>query len=130
MRKYYVKLENINNRLIIDELKEQKLLLEKYSKEKEQIWKNSFRNKYVVYLIRTSDFLIKYGYTKNFDKRLIAHKTDYGKNIEIAFIIESPNNELLETLFENHRKIKSNIISHEFNGKNKTELIKLDKNFP
>ena len=48
MRKYYVKLENINNKFISEQLKEQKQLLieqAKYSKEKEQIWKNSFRNK-------------------------------------------------------------------------------------
>lgn len=132
MRKYYVKLENINHHLITEELKEQKLLLieqtEVYTKEKEQIWKNSFRNKYVVYLICISENLIKYGYTKDFDGRLTSHKTDYGKNIQIAFIIESKNNEMLETLFENHEKIKPNRISQKFKGDNKTELIKLDKN--
>jgi len=113
MRKYYVKLENINHRLITEELKEQKLLLieqaEIYTKEKEQIWKNSFRNKYVVYLIIISDNLIKYGHTKDFDGRFSSHKTDYGKNIQIAFIIESKNNELLETkkLQKPHKKNKN-----------------------
>lgn len=131
MRKYYVKLENINHRLISEELKEQKQLLiqqiEVYTKEKENIWKNSFKNKYVVYLITVLDNLIKYGLTKDFDERLAAHKKDYGKNIKIEFIIESKNNELLETLFENHEKIKPNRISQVFNGDNKTELLKLNK---
>lgn len=131
IRKYYVKLESINHSLITEELKEQKLLLieqaEIYTKEKEQIWKNSFRNKYVVYLIIISENLIKYGYTKDFDGRLTKHKADYGKNIQIAFIIESKNNELLETLFENNEKIKPNRTSQKFNGDNKTELIKIDR---
>jgi phage anti-repressor protein len=132
MRKYYVKLENINHRLISEELKEYKqLLIEQthvYTKEKEQIWKNSFRNKYVVYLLIISENLIKFGFTKDIDTRLSAHKKDYGKNIQIAFIIESKNNEMLETSFKNHEKIKFNIVSQIFNGENKTELIKLDKN--
>jgi len=132
IRKYYVKLENINHRLITEELKHKNLMLieqvEVYTKEKEQIWKNSFRNKYVVYLICISENLIKYGHTKDFDGRLTSHKTDYGKNIQISFIIESKNNEMLETLFENHEKIKPNRISQKFNGDNKTELIKIDKN--
>ena len=108
-----------------------KLLIEQtqiYTKEKEQIWKNSFRNKYVVYLLIISENLIKFGFTKDFDTRLSAHKKDYGKNIQIAFIIESKNNEMLETSFKNHEKIKFNIVSQIFNGENKTELIKLDKN--
>mgnify|MGYP003407084744 FL=1 len=128
MRKYYVKLENINHILLMDEIKEQKLLINKYSKEKEDIWLKSFKNKYVVYLIKIDEFLIKYGFTKDFETRFSSHKKDYGKNIEIIFIIESVNNELLETSFENHIKIKSNIITQEFNGQNKQELIKLNKN--
>lgn len=119
LEKYHLELEE-KNRLLIEQA-------EVYTKEKEQIWKNSFRNKYVVYLIIISEYLIKYGYTKDFDGRLSSHKTDYGKNIQIAFIIESKNNEMLETLFENHEKIKSNRVSQKFNGDNKTELIKLDK---
>lgn len=139
IRKYYVKLENIYNKIVKEEIEEQKILLAEKdqllieqrqvsSKEKEQIWINSFRNKYVVYLIIISEFIIKFGFTKNIDKRLSAHKTDYGKDIKIAFILESKNNEMLETLFKNHENIKSNIVSQEFNGENKTELIKLDKN--
>ena len=120
LEKYHLELE-----------KQKQLLIEQTqvsSKEKEQIWKSSFRNKYIVYLLIISENLIKFGFTKDFDNRLSAHKTDYGKDIKIAFIIESRNNEMLETLFKNHEKIKFNIISQVFNEENKTELIKLDKN--
>jgi len=119
LEKYHLELEE-KNKLLFEQA-------EIYTKEKEQIWKNSFRNKYVVYLIIISENLIKYGYTKDFDGRLTKHKADYGKNIQIAFIIESKNNELLETLFENNEKIKPNKIPQKFNGDNKTELIKIDK---
>ena len=109
IRKYYVKLENINHKITNDKLQEQKQLFldqeKNHDKNKEQFLLKSFNNKYIVYLILISEYVIKYGFTKDIRTRLSDHKSDFGKDIKLIFAIESKNNELLETQLEKHKKI-------------------------
>ena len=82
VRKYYVKLENINNRIIKEEIEEkEQLLLEQKEEieEKERL------------LLEQKEIII-YGYTDNIQQRLTSHKRDYKKDCQLIYCIESKIN--------------------------------------
>ena len=103
IRKYYVKLENIHNKIIKEEIENQKLLLEqeketttKLLEEKDNIITNNeyvkkvekhkfliekFKNKKCVYIAEIKDDLIKIGSTKDINKRHNGLSNTFGQCI-------------------------------------------------
>jgi hypothetical protein len=112
IRKYYVKLENIHNKIIKEEIEQQKqLLLEKETqlenkdlenkRKVEMTLKNSFNKRCLVYLIKITindEIIYKFGYTDDIVTRLRTHKNQIGEDIELVYCIESKDNKMLEKI--------------------------------
>jgi predicted GIY-YIG superfamily endonuclease len=107
----------------------------------ELILLKNFHLNNVLYLIRITDKIIKFGFSSNIWERLKKHKKQISNDIQLIFCIETMYNVLLEkTLKINMKKetnlmklvedkLKSRIIKQEFNGNVYTELIELDSDF-
>jgi hypothetical protein len=137
---YFIKLEELTQETINEEsneLKNQLLLLEnkleeketQFEKEKDSITLNSFNKKNIVYFIQVDNFTIKFGETADIIKRYASHSRDYGEHIKIIYVKESLDKKYLETLIKKDIYIKDRLITREYNGENKTELIKVDDKF-
>jgi phage anti-repressor protein len=108
IRKYYVKLENIYNKIIKQEIEQQKqeldeqkqLLLEKDNiiinkdlekkREVEMTLKISFNKRCLVYLIKiilNDEIIYKFGYTDDIVTRLRTHKNQISEDIELVYCI-------------------------------------------
>jgi predicted GIY-YIG superfamily endonuclease len=109
--------------------------------QKELTLLKSFHLKNVLYLIRITDKIIKFGFSSDLFRRLKEHKDKISRDIELIFCIETMYNVYLEkTLKINMKsetnlmklvedKLESRIIKKEFNGNVYTELIELDSDF-
>lgn len=133
IRKYYVKLENIYNKIIKEEIENQKqLLIEKDEENKRNVEKtlsNSFNKKSVVYLIKITlndEIIYKFGYTDDIVSRLRAHKNSIGEDIELIYCIESKDNKMLERLLKDYLELYNFRIKRTINDKQQTELIKVN----
>jgi phage anti-repressor protein len=105
-----------------------------------QLLKN-YHLKPVLYLIRISEHVIKFGYTSDIQRRLSEHKRQVSDNIILVFCIETAYNIELETALKSKMntdnafmkltgdKFESRIFRGEFNGNSYTELIRLDSDF-
>jgi hypothetical protein len=89
IRKYYVKLENSNNKLIHEELKKQKLLLQQKDSEhtinlklsRHKLLIEQLKNKKAIYLCEVEKDLIKIGSSKDIDDRKQDLKFVFGECI-------------------------------------------------
>jgi phage anti-repressor protein len=150
IRKYYVKLENILNKLINDERVEfENKIKELQNKldvivynvsldkkiERENILLNSFKSKNVFYLCLFEwhgKVYIKYGYSQGYaeygiSSRLKCHKKEISENLFLVNVIECVNCVELERRFKRHSEVLCKNISKKFtNNKNKIEIIELD----
>uniref|UniRef100_A0A6C0CZ75 Uncharacterized protein n=1 Tax=viral metagenome TaxID=1070528 RepID=A0A6C0CZ75_9ZZZZ len=140
IRKYYVKLENIHNKIIKEELEQQKqLLLEKDTqlinkdlqkkREVEITLKNSFDKRCLVYLIKITnddEIIYKFGYTDDIVTRLRTHKNQIGEDIELVYCIESKDNKMLEKLLIDYLEQYKFRVKRTINGKQQTELLKVN----
>jgi phage anti-repressor protein/Fe-S-cluster formation regulator IscX/YfhJ len=140
IRKYYVKLENIHNKIIKQELDEQKLLLIEQNKqlenkdlekkrEVEMTLKNSFNKRCLVYLIKITindEIIYKFGYTDDIVTRLRTHKNQIGDDIELVYCIESKDNKTLEKLLIDYLEQYKFRIKRIINDKQQTELLKVN----
>jgi phage anti-repressor protein len=140
IRKYYVKLENIHNKIIKQELEQQKqLLLEKDTqlinkdlqkkREVEITLKNSFDKRCLVYLIKITnddEIIYKFGYTDDIVTRLRTHKNQIGEDIELVYCIESKDNKMLERLLIDYLEQYKFRVKRTINGKQQTELLKVN----
>ena len=151
IRKYYVKLENIYNKIVKEEIKNQKLLLEKEKentrkllKEKEtqlenkdlenkrkveMTLKNSFNKRNLVYLIKITindEIIYKFGHTDDISTRLRAHKNQICEDIELVYCIESKDRKMLERLLIDYLEQYKFRIKRTINNKQQTELLKVN----
>lgn len=140
IRKYYVKLENIYNKIIKEEIEKQKQLLleketqllEKDEEKKRQVEKtlsNSFDKRSVVYLIKISmndEIIYKFGYTDDIITRLRTHKNQISEDIELVYCIESKDNKLLEKMLIDYLEQYNFRIKRTINYKQQTELFKVN----
>jgi phage anti-repressor protein len=130
IRKYYVKLENIYNKLIKEEIEQQ--LLEKDVENKKKIemtLRDSFNKRSVVYLIKIlidDEIIYKFGYTDDIVTRLRTHKNQIGEDIELIYCIESKDNKMLERLFVEYLEQYNFRIKRTINDKQQTELLKVN----
>jgi hypothetical protein len=140
IRKYYVKLENIHNKIIKQEIEQQKqLLLEKETqlenkdlenkRKVEMTLKNSFNKRCLVYLIKITindEIIYKFGYTDDIVTRLRTHKNQIGEDIELVYCIESKDNKMLERLLIDYLEQYKFRIKRTINDKQQTELLKVN----
>ena len=140
IRKYYVKLENIHNKIIKQEIEEQKqLLLEKDTQlenkdlekklEVEMTLKNSFNKRCLVYLIKITindEIIYKFGHTDDIITRLRAHKNEICKDVELVYCIESKDRKMLERLLIDYLEQYKFRIKRIINDKQQTELLKVN----
>jgi phage anti-repressor protein len=140
IRKYYVKLENIHNKIIKQEIEQQKqLLLEKDTqlenkdlekkREVEMTLRNSFNKRCLVYLIKITlndEIIYKFGHTDDIITRLRAHKNQIREDIELVYCIESKDNKMLERLLIDYLEQYKFRIRRTINDKQQTELLKVN----
>ena len=72
----------------------------KNTKEKQDLLIHSYHKKCIVYLIKVSDTLYKFGFSNNIKKRMNEHKRLMKLDILLVFCIESKNNVELENKFK------------------------------
>jgi phage anti-repressor protein len=140
IRKYYVKLENIHNKIIKQELEEHKhklqekeTLLENKDLEKkrevEMTLKNSFDKRNLVYLIKiiiNDEIIYKFGHTDDIITRLRTHKNQIGEDIELVYCIESKDKKMLEKLLIDYLEQYKFRVKRTINNKYQTELLKVN----
>lgn len=140
IRKYYIKLENIYNKIIQEELEQQKILLrekekqllekDEESKRKVEITlRDSFNKRSIVYLIKipiNNEIIYKFGYTDDIVTRLRTHKNQISEDIELVYCIESKDNKMLERLFVEYLEQYKFRIKRTINDKQQTELLKVN----
>lgn len=140
IRKYYVKLENIHNKIVKEEIEQQKLLLIEQNKQLENkelekkrkvemTLKNSFNKRCLVYLIKIifdDEIIYKFGYTDDIITRLRTHKNQIGEDIELVYCIESKDNKMLERLLIEYLEQYKFRIKRTINDKQQTELLKVN----
>ena len=118
---YYIKMEFVLHQYI-----KEKMDIEK-KQIKETTLLESYDNKKVLYLLWINEFLLKFGWSDNINKRLLDHKITYGNQSKLIYVTECSQNKLLETHMKQHNDINSAIISKIFNKRNRTELIDITK---
>ncbi len=124
---YYLNLEDLMNEITYEQstvLKNQ--LLDK-DKEiisvKERTLLNAYSEKPVIYIGRTEENVVKFGFSNDIKTRINTHKSQIGKHFILEYVIESIYNREIENMIKNN--LKDHIISKEYNGKVQTELIQL-----
>lgn len=135
-----MKLENIHNKIIKQEIEQQKqLLLEKETqlenkdlekkREVEMTLRNSFNKRCLVYLIKITidnEIVYKFGHTDDIVTRLRAHKNQICEDIELVYCIESKDNKMLERLLIDYLEQYKFRIRRIINDKHQTELLKVN----
>ena len=144
IRKYYVKLENIYNQLIKEEIEEQKentikLLTEQKAStelEKEKLLENTLLNQFPVNTqcvyygkIDNKDSvggnLIKFGNSNNLQERVKVHKKTYN-NFRLINVFKVSNQIEIENCIKKHPSLKKRIRNIMINDMNYRELICID----
>ena len=129
-----IQIEPNPKKLKIDnsELMELKILTKEKEKEKNKQLKNlldNFQNLHIVYLFSIDEHTAKFGYTNNIKRRLGEHKRNINSGITLEYCIISNNNREIEKAIKMRFKRTGRLFSKIFNGKNQTELIRLDNEF-
>lgn len=135
IRKYYVKLENINNKLIHEELKKHKLQLEQKDSEhtinlklsRHKLLIEQLKNKKAIYLCEVGENLIKIGSSKDIDDRKQNLKFVFG---ECTFLdVFDATDDFRE--IEQNILIKVNEYKYKdpINGHNSKEVVQLTDRF-
>ena len=147
IRKYYIKLESIYNKLF----NEERIQFDETIAEKDRIIKDQivdhnlnlqkqteidlvifFKNKKVCYIIlfsRNGKWFIKYGNSFEIQVRLPCHKREIGNDCYLQFCIETYDEVALEKKFMQSDFVKerrTTILG--IDGKNKVEILNLNQN--
>lgn len=135
---YYIKLENIFFDYTNDKLIEQNKKLINYANKsiikQNNIFKNSYDKKNVIYIIvlqefNNNNYIIKIGYTDDIKNRIVALENHFGcKNIIIKDIYECENNKKFEHFLHNHNEIVKYKYNELINNKIKSTETYLIKN--
>jgi prophage antirepressor-like protein len=109
----------------------------KSNKKIEQTTRNTlfieqYQNKPVLYLGMVEDTqdqqIVKYGYTQDTKTTLKRHQDSYGEDFNYIHALECKEHYKLENKIQNHNDLSTRHIK-KYNGKDRQELLRLDKNF-
>jgi hypothetical protein len=127
---YFIKLEEITQEIVTEESNDLKLQLEdkkkQFIKDRQQILLDSFHQKCIVYLIKITNTLFKFGNSDDIKRRLQEHRREINNDIELVYCIESKNNVKLENDLKDYLKSTNYRKEQVLNGKNQTELIEIN----
>ncbi len=145
IRKYYVKLENIYNKIIKEEIEENKSLLEQEKRntkklieekenkhvldkklEKHDFLIDKFKNKKCVYIAEITENLIKIGSTKNINERCTRLIRTFG-NCMFLDIFEHDDYQTIESNILIN--VKQHLYKEPINNHISREVVKLSDNF-
>jgi len=143
---YYIKLEELINETVGEESNDLRMKLEntEYESDKlrnklqvnndenEKILLNNSSDNKLVYLGLVGNYLVKFGYTKGIERRVLReHKKDFPSFVLKYTIHTEYHVELEESIKTSCRDgvLNGRRKSITVNGKNQTELIQLDENF-
>jgi hypothetical protein len=146
---YYIQLEEIMNEIVSEQSEELKHKLLIKDLQIEELIKSNLieitkleenlitisMNKKLVYLGLSEKNIVKFGFSKGIDRRVLKeHKKEIGPQFTLKYIIYTENHIDLEDLIKKECKREGSVlfgrrISKKYNGKNQIELIKLDENF-
>lgn len=93
---------------------------------KEKTLLQSYDKKKVLYLGTVDEDLIKFGITSDIKERTKSNKRDFGEVFMVQEVIECEQHKELESKLKEHNDITNRRVSKVFNGKNQTELIRVD----
>jgi len=132
IKKYYTDLEKIHKFYInyVNRYSEilSKKNMEQFNKIKVNSLIKSYMGKPVVYLAMIDENIIKYGHSNGVNERINTHMKNFNR-FDILHINECYNNKIIENRIKSYAKEHNRLISMEINGKNITELIRIDENF-
>ena len=137
IRKYYVKLENIYNKIIKEELEEKKQLLEEkdniitnneYVKkvEKHEFLIDKFKNKKCVYIAEIKENLIKIGSTKDINERCSGLSRIFGNCIFLDIFEHVDYQQVESNILIN---VKPHLYREPINNHVSREVVQLSDNF-
>jgi predicted GIY-YIG superfamily endonuclease len=90
-------------------------------------WLDAYHKKPVIYITIIEKNVCKFGYTNNIMERIKQHKSQIHSDFMPEYIIETIYN--LQVEKDIKEKLADRIFSKIYNGKNQTELIRLDEEF-
>lgn len=144
IRKYYVKLENIYNKIIKEDIDEKQKLLTQDLEDKHKADQLKLREKtlleqfpkntlcvYLGIIGNTSTIgerLIKFGISNDLNTRIGVHKNTY-QNFCLVYAFKVDNHIHIENEIKSHATLKKRIRSVIINNKSYTELIALNDEF-
>lgn len=131
IRKYYVKLEGIYNKLVKEEL-EQKLLemSSTHQLEKHNLFIESYDKRPVVYIGYIGNGKYKYGKTKRLKTRVDEHKSTYGDKFVLVHVVECEYNKELETRLQRSSGVSQRLVTFvDSIGDTHIEIVQLDDDF-
>jgi predicted GIY-YIG superfamily endonuclease len=149
IHEYYIQLEEVMNDTVAEQaeklknqlaIKDQQLTakdqqltakdqqLTAKDQQREQMLILNFRGKHVVYLIIIEGKIIKFGYTKDIEKRMKKHRVEFGENIVLHSVFETIYNREFEIMIKKDPAIVPHIINKTYKT-NQTELIQLSETF-
>jgi prophage antirepressor-like protein len=105
------------------QLEEHKILL---IENKQELLLNNFDKDTIVYLIKISENLYKFGNTDNIKRRFNEHRREINDNIQLIFCIDSKNNTLLEQKLKEYLKNTNYRKELKINDKLQTELVEIN----
>ena len=144
IRKYYVKLENIYNKIIKEEIEAQQKMLthdlnEKHKAEQVKLREKTLleqfpKNTMCVYIgtiddtSTTGEKLVKFGISNDLNTRVGVHKNTY-LNFCLIYAFKVDNHIHIENEIKSHATLKRRIRSIIINNKSYTELIAVNDEF-
>jgi prophage antirepressor-like protein len=101
-------------------------------KTKNTLFIDQYQDKSIIYLGLVEETeqqkIVKYGYTSDTKSTLKRHKETYGDFFHYVYAVECKEHYKLEKKIQKHNDLLSRHIKN-YNGEQKQELIRLDKNF-
>jgi len=127
---YFIMLEELTQETINEESSELRNQLQlkdlQMIQNCQQIRLDSYNKKCVVYLIKITNTLFKFGNTYDIIKRFSDHRREINQEIQLIFCIESKNNTLLEQKLKDFLKTTDYRKTLTIKKKNQTELIEIN----
>lgn len=140
---YYIKMEELLNNIVNEEIQELKLENENLKKEVddkieeiicaltdyEKNLLKIYSNMPVLYMGHTEEDTGKFGTSFDLERRLKEHKRYIGQHFTFERVVSSVHYINIEREMKKNEVIKSRMIEKVYNGKKQTELVLLDDTF-
>ncbi len=140
---YYIRLEEIMNKLLIKQSEEltrkllesekkieegEKKIEEGEIRHEENLIKN-FKRKPVIYVGLIESNIVKFGYTDNIEDRIKEHRYKSFKNFKLVYLYESFYNREIERRIKKHPNLNFTKLDNENKDGHHIELIQLSNEF-